>query len=181
LVTLSASLRSFKPPPCYSGLESCPKSSPFKTGVFFFSIYLVALGQGGQKPCLQAFGADQFDEEDPEEKQHKSSFFNWWYFGICIGTIIGVTLVMYIQDNVGWGLGFGIPAMTMAIALFVFMCGTRFYRHKLPGGNPLTRIAHVFVATIHKWNILNKVAVIEEREVLKSGSSRQYLSIDKFR
>ena len=64
---------------------------------------------------------------------------------------------------------------------FTFVCGTRFYRHKLPGGNPLTRIAHVFVATIHKWNILNKVAVIEEREVLKSGSSRQYLSIDKFR
>ena len=88
---------------------------------------------------------------------------------------------MYIQDNVGWGLGFGIPAMTLEIALFVFVCGTRFYRHKMPSGNPLTRIAHVFVATIHKWNILNKVAVIEEREVLKSRSSRQYLSIDKFR
>nr|ABK24896.1 unknown [Picea sitchensis] len=170
LVTLSASLKSLN-----------------QIGFFFFSIYLVALGQGGHKPCLEAFGADQFEEDDPIEKKHKSSFFNYWYCGICIGSLIGVTVLVYIQDNVGWDLGFGIPAMTMAIALFIFLCGTRFYRHKLPGGSPLTRIIHVFVATFHKWNVSTshqekkEVAAAAERELLKFGSRRQYLPTDQFR
>nr|AQX43144.1 NPF family transporter [Pinus pinaster] len=170
LVTLSASLRSL------NGI-----------GIFFFSIYLVALGQGGHKPCLEAFGADQFEENDPVEKKHKSSFFNYWYCGICIGTLIGDTVLTYIQDDIGWGLGFGIPAVTMAIALFMFLCGTRFYRHKLPSGSPLTRIIHVFVATFHKWNVStshqekSEVAAAAEREDLKFGSRRQDMLTNQFR
>ncbi|XP_057826827.2 protein NRT1/ PTR FAMILY 5.10 [Cryptomeria japonica] len=174
LVTLSASLKSLK-------------ASQSRIGFFFFSLYLVALGQGGHKPCLQAFGADQFDDEDPKEKKHKSSFFNWWYFGICLGTLAGVTVLMYIQDNVGWGVGFGIPAITMAMTLIVFLCGTRFYRNKLPSGSPLTRIIHVFVAAFLKRKSPipsrepNQSIFIQEEEVLKAGSRRQLLQTNHFR
>ncbi|CAL4915939.1 unnamed protein product [Urochloa decumbens] len=45
--------------------------------VVYLGLYLVALGEGGIKPCTSALGADQFDGADPVERVTKASFFNW--------------------------------------------------------------------------------------------------------
>lgn len=126
MITLSAGLPALRPPPCAAG--ACSRPTGFQTGFFFASIYLIAFAQGGHKPCVQALGADQFDEKDPVERRAKSSFFNWWYFGMCGGTLVTTSTLTYIQDNVSWVLGFGIPLGSMAIALVVFLAGTPTYR-----------------------------------------------------
>ena len=43
----------------------------------FVPLYTIALGTGGIKPNVSAFGADQFDESDPRDAMEKRSFFNW--------------------------------------------------------------------------------------------------------
>ncbi|KAH6824501.1 SNF2 domain-containing protein / helicase domain-containing protein / F-box family protein [Perilla frutescens var. hirtella] len=48
--------------------------------VFFIALYILTVGEGGHKPCVQTFAADQFDESIAEEKAAKSSFFNWWSY-----------------------------------------------------------------------------------------------------
>lgn len=129
----------------------CAHSS-FKVAFFYVSLYLVALAQGGHKPCVQAFGADQFDETDPEERIAKSSFFNWWYFGLCAGTMVTLIVLSYIQDNIGWGLGFGIPCIVMFFALVVFLLGTRTYRYYvLDEESPCARIGKAFMAWIRSF------------------------------
>ncbi|RZC58072.1 hypothetical protein C5167_005377 [Papaver somniferum] len=125
----------------------------FQYWVFFVSLYFVAIGEGGHKPCVQTFGAEQFDERIPEEKKEKSSFFNWWYFGLCSGTMVGMLVVFYIQENVGWMIGFGLPALAMAVALVMFLIGSGFYRSHVPKGSPLVRILQVFVAAYHKRHL----------------------------
>lgn len=153
-LTLSVSLRSLRPPACASPSGvACSKANSAQLGVFFFSLYVISIGTGGVKPCLEAFGADQFDEEDPKERRRKSSFFNLWNFGLCVGALTAFSVLVYVQDNQGWGIGFGIPAGAMAIALCVFVAGTRRYRHKQPGGSPLTRVLQVFVAAIRNWRV----------------------------
>lgn len=150
LLTLSASIQGLKPS-CDDQNVCHPKGS--QTTVFFVGLYLIALGTGGIKPCVSSFGADQFDDEDKAEKKNKSSFFNWFYFSINIGALVASSVLVWIQTNVGWSWGFGIPAAAMAIAVMSFFSGTRLYRNQRPGGSPLTRICQVIVATLRKFSV----------------------------
>lgn len=107
------------------------------TSSLFLPLYLISIGQAGYNPSLQAFGADQLDLDDDlncsneEDKtiKNKSPFFQWWYFGICSGSLLGNSVMSYIQDTVGWGLGFAIPTIVMMVSVMSFLSCTRFYVH----------------------------------------------------
>ena len=154
-------------------------SSRVQEILFFVSLYMVAVGQGGHKPCVQAFGADQFDGQDSEECRAKSSFFNWWYFGVCAGGTVTVMMMSYIQDNLSWGLGFGIPCIVMVFALCVFLLGARTYRYSVKGKgkSPFVRIGRVFVAALMNWRTTPS-AVATEEEV---GRALPHHSYEQFK
>ncbi|CAD6235727.1 unnamed protein product [Miscanthus lutarioriparius] len=133
----------------YASRSLACSPSPVQVAVFYVSLYLVALAEAGHKPCAQAFGADQFDQNDPKESVSRSSFFNWWYFGMCSGTAVTTMVSSYIQDNVSWGLGFGIPCLVMVFALLMFLLGTRNYRYyTATESSPFARLARAFVALV---------------------------------
>ncbi|MED6124020.1 hypothetical protein PIB30_055087 [Stylosanthes scabra] len=121
-----------------------------QSAVFFLGIYLIAVGTGGIKPCIWPFGADQFDDTDHKERASKALFFNWNYFTSNIGALIATTILVWTEENVGWGIGYGIAASFIAIGIIVFFLGTRTYRFLRPGGSPITRICQVIVASLHK-------------------------------
>nr|XP_027094152.1 protein NRT1/ PTR FAMILY 5.10-like isoform X1 [Coffea arabica] len=95
--------------------------------LFFGSLYLIALAQG-YNTFLQAFGANQFDEKHPEESKAKSSFFNWWFCVGAMGAIATHLILPYIQDNINWGIGFGIPFLAVIVGLILFLLGNKMYR-----------------------------------------------------
>ncbi|CAH8306713.1 unnamed protein product [Eruca vesicaria subsp. sativa] len=174
LLTLSAMI----PSECKVASSSC--SPPrFQVITFFGALYLVALAQGGHKPCVQAFGADQFDEKDPDECKAKSSFFNWWYFGMCFGTLVTLWVLNYIQDNLSWALGFGIPCVAMVLALVVFLLGTNTYRFSVrrEDRSAFARILNVYVAAVKNWSVSGSVvADAEESHGLISHTRSQQFS-----
>ncbi|XP_073123043.1 protein NRT1/ PTR FAMILY 5.2-like [Henckelia pumila] len=154
LLTLSVSIHPLKPSPCSDPTgATCNKATTLQLAVFFGALYTLTVGTGGTKPNISTMGADQFDEFDPKEKVHKLSFFNWWMFSIFFGTLFANTVLVYIQDNVGWTLGYGLPTVGLAISIAIFLAGTSFYRHKLPTGSPFTRMAKVIVAAMRKWQV----------------------------
>ncbi|KAH7568240.1 hypothetical protein JRO89_XS07G0265100 [Xanthoceras sorbifolium] len=147
-------------------LCTSPPDHQFQVILFLFSIYLVAVAQSGHRPCVQALGADQFDEQDPEECKIKSSFFNWWGFGICLGALSTRLILNYIQDNLSWALGFGIPCIVMVVALSIFLLGTKTYRFSIKRDvkSPFERIGLVFVAAARNWRISPSAMVVVEEE-----------------
>ncbi|WOL10637.1 hypothetical protein Cni_G19396 [Canna indica] len=155
LLTLAVSLPSLKPPPCGANTAdpTCTaKASSLQLGVFFAALYILALGTGGTKPNISTIGADQFDDFHPRERGHKLSFFNWWMFSIFFGTLFANTVLVYVQDNVGWTLGYGLPTLGLAISIAIFVAGTPFYRHRVPAGSAFVKMARVLVAAARKCN-----------------------------
>ncbi|CAL4915933.1 unnamed protein product [Urochloa decumbens] len=120
----------------------------------YLGLYLVALGSGGIKPCVSALGADQFDATDPVERVTKGSFFNWYYWSINIGSLLSATLLVWVQDNIGWGVGLAIPTVFMASGLSVFVAGRKVYRYQKVGGSPLARVSQVVVAAVRNYDLV---------------------------
>ncbi|PIA54560.1 hypothetical protein AQUCO_00900847v1 [Aquilegia coerulea] len=146
LLTMSELVPSLKP----CEIVTCEKPKKLHAVFFFLGIYMISIATGGHKPSLESFGADQFDEDHSKERKQKMSYFNWWSTGLCCGLLLGVTVIVYIQDEVSWAAADIALTVIMAISIIIFLSGKRFYRYRLPEGSPLTPMLHVLVAAITK-------------------------------
>ncbi|KAK8476843.1 hypothetical protein V6N13_017072 [Hibiscus sabdariffa] len=152
VLTLSAALPHLRPPPC-EGNQVCQEANGTQTGILYLALLLAALGSGGIRPCVAAYGAEQFVEDDPRHPKKTWVFFNWYYFALGAAILIASTVLVYIQDHVGWSLGLGIPTIAMALSIIVFLLGYPLYRNLDPAGSPYTRVLQVCVAAFRKRKI----------------------------
>lgn len=159
--------------PCDGNL--CDEPRKVHEPIFFLAIYLISLGTGGHKPSLESFGADQFDDDHPSEKKKKMSFFNWWNFGLCCGLLLGVTLIVYVQDRISWAMADLILTLVMASSLVIFIAGRPFYRYRKATGSPLTPMLQVLVAAIRKRNLHLPSNPSHLHEVPKSETTQRKL------
>lgn len=142
--------------------------------MLYLALYCISLGTGGHKPCLESFGADQFDDDHPEERKKKMSYFNWWNFALCCGLLLGVTVIVYLQDHVSWGAADLVLTITMAVTIGTFYCGKSFYRFRAAEGSPLVPLGQALVAAIRKRKLRcpNGDGLFEVRRTHKKGRGR---------
>ncbi|KAG6669934.1 protein NRT1/ PTR FAMILY 2.7-like [Carya illinoinensis] len=145
MLTLIATIQSFTPPRCAIGSSTCESPSNLQYAVLYMTLTLASMGSGGTRFTIATMGAEQFDK--PKDQ---AAFFSWYYLTLYVANVISFTAIIYVQDNVGWGLGFGICAIANAIGLAALVLGKRFYRRVKPKGSPFKSIARVVVAAIRK-------------------------------
>lgn len=163
VITASAVIPSLQPAPCNG--SSCPPATGFQYFVFFTALYLISVGTGGVKSALLPFGADQYNDSNLEESKKKQSFFSLFFIAINLGVFISGTVVVWIQQNVAWSLGFGISSICLVVATVAFLAGTPVYKVQLPSGSPLKSVVMVFVASFEK----RKLEVPADNALLYEG------------
>ncbi|KAI3694474.1 hypothetical protein L1987_77439 [Smallanthus sonchifolius] len=171
LLTMSSMISSLKP--CANN-GICLEPRKIHEIVYFVAIYLISAGTGGHKPSLESFGADQFDDDHSEERKKKMSFFNWWNTALCAGVLLGVTLIVYVQDQVGWGQADIILTVVMVCSIVIFIIGRPFYRYRKPE-NPLKPMVQVCAAAFYKRNLPYPSNPNELHEVSKSEKVQERL------
>ncbi|PQQ05465.1 protein NRT1/ PTR FAMILY 2.6-like [Prunus yedoensis var. nudiflora] len=97
---------------------------------------------------MATMGANQF-----ENPKNQATFFNWFFFTLYAATVVSITAIVYVKDNVSWRLGFGLCAIANLIGLVIFLCGAHFYRFDKPQGSPFVGLARVVVASARKRNL----------------------------
>lgn len=134
-------------------MNQCESSDSGQTAMLYIGLYLIAIGTGGLKAAVPSLGADQFDEEDPEEAESLSVYFNWLLFAIVTGSIVGVTFLVWVNTFQGWNWGFMVSTLAVLFAVLCLYSGKSFYRQQVPKGSPLVRILQVFVVAIINRNL----------------------------
>uniref|UniRef100_A0A8C2H4D4 Solute carrier family 15 member 1b n=1 Tax=Cyprinus carpio TaxID=7962 RepID=A0A8C2H4D4_CYPCA len=125
--------------------DGTPDNMTFHTAMSMLGLILIALGTGGIKPCVAAFGGDQFEEH--QEKQ-RSTFFSIFYLSINAGSLLStlITPILRAQEcgiyskQSCFPLAFGVPAALMVVALIVFIAGHNMYIMESPKGNILLQV-----------------------------------------
>ncbi|KAL7592807.1 hypothetical protein Lser_V15G34785 [Lactuca serriola] len=181
LLTLATSIPGMRPPHCdQPRKQQCIEASGSQLAMLYVALYTIALGGGGIKSNVSGFGSDQFDISDPKEEKKMVYFFNRFYFCISLGSLFAVTVLVYIQDNVGRGWGYGISAGTMIVAVVVLVCGTALYRFKKPQGSPLTVIWRVvFLAIKNRKQTYSNPEFLNDYSNSKVPHTKRFRCLDK--
>lgn len=137
---------------------------------------LIALGTGGIKPCVAAFGGDQFEEKHAEER---TRYFSVFYLSINAGSLISTFVTPMLRGDVQcfgkdcYALAFGVPGMLMIIALVVFSMGSKIYKKPPPEGNIVTQVVRcIWFAISNRFK--NRSGDIPKREHWLDWASEKY-------
>jgi solute carrier family 15 (peptide/histidine transporter), member 3/4 len=149
LVTFSA----FLPTTDLCGVGSSCHPLLGAKNVAFLGLYLVAFGSGGVRAALLPFGAEQYDDDNAVDRERKMSFFSWFYICVDFGMIVSGVFIVWVQQNISWGLGFGIATACVALAFAGFVLATPMYKRSMPTGTPLKSLGQVVVAAFRKVSL----------------------------
>ncbi|XP_050300932.1 peptide transporter family 1-like isoform X2 [Anthonomus grandis grandis] len=109
------------------------------------ALLLIAVGTGGIKPCVAAFGGDQFVL--PQQEFQLATFFSLFYFSINAGSLISTFLTPILRNDVEcfdnsscYPLAFAVPGVLMVISIAIFAVGKPLYKIKKPKGNVFVNV-----------------------------------------
>jgi len=142
---------------------------------FLSGIFLVAIGTGGIKSTISAFGADQL------ESHELPGFFSLFYFFINAGALLSIFTSPLLSQihcnnkNSCYPLAFTIPAIMLTFSVFITLLGTPLYKinkvktDKSTKSGGLNRVIRIFLPITLFWMLFDQQASswVEQGSIMK--------------
>ncbi|XVF89192.1 hypothetical protein PTKIN_Ptkin19aG0110400 [Pterospermum kingtungense] len=157
-------------PNCDQFSSICESPTTPQLLLLYSSLGLMSIGAGGIRSSSLAFGADQLDKNNPENAGTLQSYFNWYYASVSFSALIAVTCIVYIQDNLGWKIGFGVPVMLMFMSSISFYLASSFYIKLKARTSLFSGLAQVLVASFRNRHMDLPPQATDEVYCIRKGS-----------
>ncbi len=104
-----------------SGTQGAGAQDAFAVQVMYFSLALIGVGVGFLKPNISTIVGRLYAVNDPR----RDSGFTIFYMGINVGAFLSSLIVAWIGEKIGWGYGFALAGIMMALGLVQFLWGRK--------------------------------------------------------
>ncbi len=139
----------------------------------FLALGLIAVGTGGIKPCVGAFGGEQLGSDNPALV---STYFHIFYFTINLGSVCSTLLTPIIRKQFSFALAFAIPAGLLAIAILAFNLGRPWYNRTPPKGSVLAKMLSVICTARREKKRLDTTGeIINPQEIINQRRKRVHI------
>lgn len=117
--------------------------------VLYVGLFMIAVGTGGIKPCVAAFGGDQIKGQGSEKDL--TNFFNFFYFAINLGSMLSTFISPILSSlecegkKTCYPAAFGSSSVLLLISILLFYVGSNLYIKHIPKvADLVSQIAKVF-------------------------------------
>ncbi|KAG5522031.1 hypothetical protein RHGRI_034292 [Rhododendron griersonianum] len=148
LLWLTTMIPHARPPPCNQTSSICISPTTLQLIFLCSSFGLMSIGAGGIRSSSLAFGADQLEKHNSRKNPRAlESYFSWYYVSTTFSILVAMTCIVYLQDNLGWEIGFGVPVVLMFLSAALFFLASPFYIKLKAKSSLLTGMFQVIVAS----------------------------------
>ncbi|HTM82011.1 oligopeptide:H+ symporter [Asticcacaulis sp.] len=134
--------------PAGSFTKGMKVSTPWAESAFYLSISLIIMGVGFMKPNISSIVGQLYPDKDPR----RDAGFQFYYYGINLGSFWAAALCGYLGENVGWWAGFGLAGIGMLAGLIMFILGKKWLEGK--GEPPKPEVLKEKVVGVSKENLI---------------------------
>ncbi|MFD0726233.1 peptide MFS transporter [Lysobacter brunescens] len=121
----------------------------FAIQVMYFSLALIGVGVGFLKPNISTIVGRLYSADDPR----RDSGFTIFYMGINVGAFLSSLIVAWIGEKIGWGYGFALAGVMMALGLIQFVIGQKHLHNHAEPADPVMLKTAAFAGLSREWLI----------------------------
>ncbi|KAM5342544.1 hypothetical protein ACJ41O_013510 [Fusarium nematophilum] len=150
-----------------SAIPAVIKNDSGALACMIIAILTIGFGTGGFKPNVNPLIVEQLGEQYMHIKTLKSGervivdpavtterIYNWFYFFINVGALVGQITMVYAEKYVGFWLSYTLPTIMLCICPLVMIWGRKRYERRAPGGSVLgPALKTWFLAQKGRWSI----------------------------
>lgn len=93
-------------------------------------------------------------------------FYGWYYATTMVSIIFGFTVLVDIQEKMGWKIGYGVSAVLMLFATPCFLVASSYYVKTEVKSNLFTELIQVVVASYKKRTIKTKSTSDDDDDIV---------------